>query len=79
MPRVKCNFCKNTVRVSHQRYISVTNYIAVCFECYKKKEKPEEFRCKGVSSRGDRCNAWKDYNRNSDYCKYHKRDKNETI
>jgi len=72
MPRVKCNFCHNKVRVSNERYTSVKNYIAVCFECYKQKEKPEEFRCLGIASSGKRCNAWCDYNNNSRYCKMHK-------
>lgn len=73
MPRVKCHFCPKSVDVKYKRYVAKgEDYIAVCFHCYKLKEKPEEFRCLGTRSTGERCNAWCDYNNNSRYCKTHK-------
>lgn len=73
MPRVKCHFCPSSVDVKYNRYITKgEDYIAVCFQCYKIKEKPDDYRCIGTASTGKRCNAWCDYNNNSPYCNSHK-------
>ena len=76
MPRLPCHLCSNwvTVKLKHYRVIQ-DEYIAICYSgrnYHRLEEIPEELRCRGTTSKNERCKSWANFNQRSEYCAVHK-------